>query len=76
MLMAFKMAMLMGMMAGGGPGIGDGGQPVGEVAEARRPAFSLGAGDALGVQIRVNDEILARRLGFERVWFAEAGTPE
>lgn len=37
---------------------------------ASRPAFTLGAGDALGARIRVNDIILARRLEAERVQFA------
>lgn len=75
MLMACRLAMVMGMMAGGGPGGGvDEGMGVAETAP--RPVFSLGAGDALGMQIRKNDELLARRLGVERVWFAEAGTPD
>lgn len=39
-------------------------------APAARPQFTLGAGDALGVRIRVNDIILARRLDAERTRFA------
>lgn len=75
MVMACKLAILMGMMASGGPEMAGEGLEQAESAGAR-PVFSLGAGDALGVQIRANDELLARRLGVERVWFAEAGTPD
>ena len=39
-----------------------------------RPAFVLGSGDALGVQIRVNDVILARRLEEERIRHAAVET--
>lgn len=43
---------------------------VNQAASATRPQFSLGAGDALGARIRVNDIVLARRLDAERIQFA------
>lgn len=41
-----------------------------------RPSFALGAGDALGVQIRARDEILARRLESNRAEHAAVPTPD
>jgi hypothetical protein len=43
-------------------------------SEAHAPAFVFGAGDALGIQIRIHDEILARRSGRDGVRHAGAGT--
>lgn len=75
MFIACKLALLLGttLTSGGQTGIA---APIEGFSTTARPAFSLGAGDALGAQIRVNDEILARRLGVDRVQYATVPSGE
>ncbi len=75
MLAACKVALLLGTALGSGCQTGVAASDLGPTASGR-PTFSLAAGDALGAQIRVNDEILARRLGVDRVQFATVPTPD
>ena len=53
-------AMMASLSASGSPAVTE---PVAATIIPAAPAFVLGAGDALGCQIRVNDVLLARRRG-------------
>lgn len=50
----------------------DGRHEVPEPARADAPIFVFGAGDALGVEIRANDAVLAARVRREGAWHAAA----